>query len=217
MVAMNETTLQDVERFKAQIGWSWPMVAERLGWGTLHIAKFRTLKLGLSDSQYTYLATVAAAVSAVPLPVEEKTAPKPSFEFTGLYPEAPPPGFGPGVNLGQGIAPSIVHDMGNQVRVMLLDDIAAKLAAEYHDIASVEGISSEELGGARYAIGRMAEKLGVGAEVKALLREPRTPPSALPPMFEVKGPEPTPINPHQRFGDVIATQRAPFENETGTF
>lgn len=203
MVAMNEATLQDVERFKAQIGWSWPMVAERLGWGTLHIAKFRTLKLGLSDGQYTYLATVAAAVSAVPLPVEEKPSPKPSFEFTGLYPE----------QLATPAPAAIVHDMGNQVKVMLLDDIAAKLAAEYHDIASVEGISAEELGGARYAIGRMAERLGVGAEVKALLREPRTAPSALPSMFEVKGE--ALVEPPQNYG--IRPQRAPFENETGTF
>jgi hypothetical protein len=64
------------------------------------------------------------------------------------------------------IMPSqIPHD----VKVMLLEDIAAKLVDEYFALDGQDA-SPEEVAGARFMVGRLAERCGVADEVREAIR-----------------------------------------------
>ena len=58
--------------------------------------------------------------------------------------------------------------MPENLRVMLLDDIAAKLADAY--LAIPPDASRDEAAGARWIIGELAEKMNVADEVKEIVR-----------------------------------------------
>ena len=55
---------------------------------------------------------------------------------------------------------------------MMLDDIAAKLAAEYMALRRNTEMSPDNREGAQWMIGRLAEQMGVTAEVRRLVSAP---------------------------------------------
>ena len=57
------------------------------------------------------------------------------------------------------------------LRVMLLDDIAAKLADEYLAAKASRELSGEEVAGALWAIGQLADRMNVTEEVRTLIHE----------------------------------------------
>ena len=57
------------------------------------------------------------------------------------------------------------------LRVMLLDDIAAKLADEYLAAKANRDLSGEEVAGALWAIGQLADRMNVADEVRSLIHE----------------------------------------------
>ena len=63
------------------------------------------------------------------------------------------------------MSPNLPQD----VKVMLLEDIAAKLVDEYFALDGQDG-SPEEIAGARYMVGRLAERCGVADEVREAIK-----------------------------------------------
>jgi hypothetical protein len=59
--------------------------------------------------------------------------------------------------------------MPQDVKVMLLEDIAAKLVDEYFALDGQDA-SPDETAGARYMVGRLAERCGVADEVREAIR-----------------------------------------------
>lgn len=104
--------------------------------------------------------------------------------------------------------PPITQD----VKVMLLEDIAEKLVDEYFSLDG-QGGSPEEIAGARYMVGRLAERCGVAQEVREAIRERQaqsvlTPPERrfpLPPL-RVEG---TTVTQAQYYGDPEAPPTQP--------
>lgn len=68
-------------------------------------------------------------------------------------------------------------ELPQDVRVMMLDDIATKLVEEYFALDG-EGATSEEIAGARYMVGRLALRCGVEDEVRAAIKQREAPPAA---------------------------------------
>jgi hypothetical protein len=207
MPAISEEIIRQVEGYKDVIGWSWPTIGERVGLGVIQVANFRKMKLAMTDAQVSYLKAVAEAVAAVPLP-EKGTMPAPALIWEGnTYSDTqeryryqnPTDERYTHASLQPEAFPQI--QTGPQVRVMLLDDIAAKLADEYHDIAKTADINADELAGARFAIGKMAERFGVEDQVKALIKERKPAPPVVAEVTERWMP---PLN---------QPTRAPFEND----
>jgi|HubBroStandDraft_4_1064222.scaffolds.fasta_scaffold475608_2 hypothetical protein len=64
--------------------------------------------------------------------------------------------------------------MPENVRVMLLDDIAAKLADEYLAARANQELTAEQRAGAQWAIGQIADRMSVADEVRALIQEKKT-------------------------------------------
>lgn len=212
MAEISEARRSEVERLKDQIGWSWNEVAKRTGWGPVGLQRFRTMKIAIDDRWLWYLGQVAAAVSAIPMPsdqvekqvdvaIPDDVAAK--MRAAGLTP-APAP-------------------QSTEVRVMMLDDIAAKLANEYVETRNNGEMTGEERTGAFHVITRLAEQFGVIQEVRRLIGAPsggltpRVPAPAAPwepPVFRNDGQQsvaaPTRIQPPPR-GMPQRGVREPFE------
>lgn len=147
-MVISQERLDEVQTIKNEIGWSWDTVANRLGWTPHQMRQVRALRIPVADEHIAWLLTVKAAIDAIPVPGPEVFMPQPEQTPT-------------------------VQD----VKVMLLEDIAAKLVEEYFAIG--EEASADELAGARYMVGRLAERCGVADEVREAIRERQAKP-----MFE---------------------------------
>jgi hypothetical protein len=146
-----------VERYKDTIGWGWNTVAAKIGWAPVHIAQFRAVRIPIDDRWLEYLRLVSEAVAAVPVPEQtERAAPAKAVED-----QMRAAGLKPG---------GTVHHMGQEVHVMLLDDIAAKLAEECRALMS--DCDEAELVTARSVISRVAKRLGVLDQLRGLLAQP---------------------------------------------
>jgi len=158
MPAISQDVVDEAERLKVIIGWSWIEITSRFKWTPQQVKAFRTLKVPISDGQLDYLRTVAEAVESVPLPERD------------IRPATPP--------VASTHVPGAAHVQPEttQVRVMMLDDIAAKLNEQYWACAEQPDISAAELTGARWVIGALAEKFGVTAELRALIQQARPAP-----------------------------------------
>lgn len=159
----SQDRVAEVEQLKGVIGWSWNEVANRAGWGPHGLIKVRALKAPIEERWLQYFRDVAFAVQAVPMPTEVEDAPmhetheldpatERAFRAAGLQPAAEQP--------------------TQEVRVMMLDDIAAKLAAEYMALRRNTEMSPDNREGAQWMIGRLAEQMGVTAEVRRLVSAP---------------------------------------------
>lgn len=171
MDQISQDRVAEVEQLKGVIGWSWNEVANRAGWGPHGLIKVRALKAPIEERWLQYFRDVAFAVQAVPMPTEVEDAPmhetheldpatERAFRSAGMQPAAEQP--------------------TQEVRVMMLDDIAAKLAAEYVALRRNTEMSPDNREGAQWMIGRLAEQMGVTAEVRRLVSAPA--PEAPPPM-----------------------------------
>lgn len=150
--------VHEVESLKIDVGWAWPEIGRRFGWSPKMLGDFRVAKRPMSDGQLDYLRKVAAMVKSVPLPGGFPIDLPAEEEAPAASPPAP-------------AGASVIHDLGREVRVMLLDDIAAKLAEEYFACVHEPNISSEEISGARFMVARMAERCGVVEELRAKIAE----------------------------------------------
>ena len=188
-------TAAEVDRCKDVIGWSWVMVQERLGWSVMDTKRRRELKQEIPLADIQYLRAVAEAVAGVPLPEKARAGgyEAPSLRAIPDWTRPEPDRFD---------APTLPQP--TQVRAMLLDDIAAKLAVEYHEIAEMADINADELAGARFAIGKMAERLGVAAQVRGLIKVGATQKLVASDLNE-------------RWTPPVNQPRAPFETDATTF
>jgi hypothetical protein len=181
MPEISSRVVVHVEALKAEIGWSWIEVQSRLGWSPMQVKNFRDQKRGLADDEYRFLQEVAAAVKAVPQPVSGAEA------FAAGMPMMPREPSAPDQN-----------ETVTQVRVMTMEDIARKLAEEYVSLAEEPEINGAELAAGRYAISRLALRLGLVDEVKSnvrILNDGNAPAlSARPQPFERSAPPP-PLSP----------------------
>lgn len=171
--------VKEIESLKNRLGWSWNEFGTRIGWNMVYLSKFRTLKADLKPGWLDYMRAIVAALEAVPVPVD---APDPV-----PMPDPPPPEVQErigelmgGIDRGlrqAGYTPAPPQPTRQEVHAMLLPDIAEKLAAEYRELQSPRPdsdqaqMSAEERAGAIWMLGKVAERLGVAAEVKALLKE----------------------------------------------
>lgn len=64
----------------------------------------------------------------------------------------------------------VMPQLPQDVKVMLLDDIATKLIDEYFALDGQDA-SADEIAGARYMVGRLAERCGVADQVKEGIRQ----------------------------------------------
>ena len=206
MTEISQARLTEVEQLKAAIGWGWNEISNRIGWGPPGLTKFRGLRAPIEDRWLDYLRAVAEAVQGIPLPAEEAA---PNFDADNALIGAGGMHYEGDSEVdaklrAAGLRPADTDT--KEVRVMLLDDIAAKLAEEYRSIAADAG-SSEELRTARATISRVAERLGVVDQLRALLRpnaaEPRHPTPERPihqpaGTWSLPVPQQLPFNPYQR-------------------
>ena len=154
MVEISQPRLEEVERCKAIIGWGWMELSSRLGWSNAALSKFRTLKDGIPEEWLAYLRAVAEAVEGVPVPTVGASVPRDDTEQRMRQ-----AGLGPASDLG-GMT---------EVKVMTLQTIAEKLVAEYRALQADPELSGAERSGALAAVGRVAQRLGVLEEVKAVM------------------------------------------------
>lgn len=161
--------LNEVEGLKTTIGWGWTEVSNRFGWGPPGLTKFRGLKAPIEERYLQYLRDVAHAVSSVPFPDALNSVEEPLPGDTVIVPASAFDEVGPKLRAA-GFHPQ-ADEPGTEVRVMLLDDIAAKIAAEYREIASHRMDEGEERG-AKWMLSHLAERLGVMPAVKQLLTAP---------------------------------------------
>jgi hypothetical protein len=157
--------VKEVETLKNVIGWSWMEVSKRVGWGPPHLQKFRALKGSIDERWLQYLRIVAEAVASVPVPNDD------ADEAAQLIEEAAAGEAGDDV-AGKLLASGFHPPAGNgteEVRVMLMDDIAKKIAEQYLVVHRDADMNPDERSGARWAIGKLAEAMGVAEDVRRLL------------------------------------------------
>jgi hypothetical protein len=223
MPEISQARYDEARRLKDSIGWSWLEFQNRVGWGPRNLMQFKALKLGIDDRWIEYLSDVAAAIESVPVPGGSTDDVTYSVERQPLEEEVAEKMRAAGLRPAD--EASTVHHMGQEVRVMLLSDIAVKLAAQYREVSIEVEMSQDERSGALWAIGRMAQTLGVADEVKALVKPASRHGNVLPPVFERPSnaaaqalrttPNPVPWTPPQPSRPSIAdaAERLPFINE----
>lgn len=174
---ISQERVDQIHTLKEECNWSWATVAERFGWTSHNLNQVRQLKIGIADEHIAYLEHVRDAINAIPIPGPEVMIPQPT---------------------------SLPQPVTQDIRVMLLDDIAARLAEEYAEVARQADASQEEISGARWMIGRIAERCGVAEEVRNLIQAQatlavrRAPPN---PIFD-QAMEPSPATNFLRHGGI---------------
>lgn len=158
MDEISQARVAEVEQLKDAIGWSWTEITKRMSWGVAYLTQFRQVKRPIEERWLQYLREVAHAVQSIPLPSD------------AAEPESLEPAVDPFV---EEFRKARFHPQAEaeitEVRVMLLDDIAQKLADEYMALRRNSEMSAENREGAQWMIGRLAEQMGVTAEVRRLV------------------------------------------------
>lgn len=188
---MGQTNLErvaEIERLKDIIGWSWQQVAKRLGWAPVNLTQFKMGKTSMDERWYRYIEAVAEAVASIPVPSETEPAPIRGIDSLAATAEA---GASPLEHKmrAAGFHPSAETE-GTEVRVMLLDDVARKIADQYMVAKESTEMNQDERTGALWAIGMLAKTLGVAEEVTRLVRGTAAPAPAARPLVD-----PRPIAP----------------------
>jgi hypothetical protein len=194
----SQAIVAQVVSYKTVIGWSWLEVSVRLSWGPRDLASFKSLKKPIQAEQLEYLEKVADAVAGIEMRQPESASQPAAADRT--------------VTVARDLADSGV----TRIAVMTLDDIAAKLTQEYFDVASVEGITPDEISGARFVVARIAERCGVAEQVKALIAGRR--PAAVKAIGETSGIGGTDLTVRRGYPGqqpLATTSREPFPLEAG--
>jgi len=139
----------EMMRLRDTIGWSHPEMAHRLRWSITDYTRFRNLKLGIEERYLEYVRAVARAVESVPKPLA-RAAEGSTQEFE--MSEGDEMDHGP-----------------QELRVIKRDTITVDLVAEYLEVSASREVSPQERTGALWAIGRLAQRLGVEDDVRAAI------------------------------------------------
>lgn len=155
-----------VGQLKDAIGWSWIGLGTQLGWTSAQLHQFKTCKRPIADHDLDWLETLAAFHVDNPRPDAPRGTPAVVRDRETLTMQVP-------------VEPKMVATVETAAAAAAAaadyyprDALAYVIAQAYQAAAMRGDLSTEELTGARWALGDLAERLklkpAVMAEIKAL-------------------------------------------------
>jgi len=152
----------EVRRCLQIIGWSQMQYADRIGLKIAGVAQIMHCKVDVADSDIRWLQRLAEAVASIPRPAIANDPDTP--EVARL---AAPIGAAVTIHATEGE----LNAVAAKTRDVALEETARAIAEVYRWSGSTGEVSEHELAGAKWALAKVAESLGIVDRVRVLIRQ----------------------------------------------
>ena len=154
----------EVVRCMGVLGWSWPVLGQRLEIGGLQGAlRIKMCKREISDGDLEWLSSLAAAVEAVPRPVPAEPAADPQGDEGSAVTEG-------AVQQTAGAMTAMGSTMAAETAAEVEQRVIEAIVAQYRSpVAGWQGWSADEVRAARGALSELLVRLGWLDRAKGLL------------------------------------------------